>query len=60
MPARNRYNLVDDVKDSRLPLHNDEAYHHGISFQAKVSDPPPPRRQGPGAGAPGPFSWEPP
>uniref|UniRef100_A0A8C2ZKC3 Carboxyl-terminal PDZ ligand of neuronal nitric oxide synthase protein n=1 Tax=Cyclopterus lumpus TaxID=8103 RepID=A0A8C2ZKC3_CYCLU len=35
MPARNRYNLVDDVKDSRLPLHNDEAYHHGISFQAK-------------------------
>jgi len=36
MPARNRYNLVDDVKDSRLPLHNDEAYHHGISFQAKV------------------------
>ncbi|XP_061555305.1 carboxyl-terminal PDZ ligand of neuronal nitric oxide synthase protein [Phycodurus eques] len=36
MPARrNRYNLVDDVADARLPLHNDEAYQHGISFQAK-------------------------
>ncbi|XP_057675714.1 carboxyl-terminal PDZ ligand of neuronal nitric oxide synthase protein isoform X1 [Corythoichthys intestinalis] len=36
MPARrNRYNLVDDVADARLPLHNDEAYRHGISFQAK-------------------------
>ncbi|XP_013862058.1 carboxyl-terminal PDZ ligand of neuronal nitric oxide synthase protein isoform X3 [Austrofundulus limnaeus] len=35
MPARNRYNLVDDVADSRLPLHNEEAYQHGISFQAK-------------------------
>ncbi|XP_054614202.1 carboxyl-terminal PDZ ligand of neuronal nitric oxide synthase protein isoform X2 [Dunckerocampus dactyliophorus] len=36
MPVRrNRYNLVDDVADSRLPLHNEEAYQHGISFQAK-------------------------
>lgn len=35
MPARNRYNLVDDVADSRVPLHNDEAYQHGINFQAK-------------------------
>ncbi|KAM4634705.1 carboxyl-terminal PDZ ligand of neuronal nitric oxide synthase protein [Polymixia lowei] len=35
MPARNRYNLVDDVADSRVPLHNDEAYQHGIHFQAK-------------------------
>ncbi|XP_012721638.2 carboxyl-terminal PDZ ligand of neuronal nitric oxide synthase protein isoform X1 [Fundulus heteroclitus] len=35
MPARNRYNLVDDVADSRLPLHNEEAYQHGIYFQAK-------------------------
>ncbi|XP_010749242.2 carboxyl-terminal PDZ ligand of neuronal nitric oxide synthase protein isoform X1 [Larimichthys crocea] len=35
MPARNRYNLVDDVADSRVPLHNEEAYQHGISFQAK-------------------------
>lgn len=37
MPARNRYNLVDDVADSRVPLHNEEAYQHGIHFQAKVS-----------------------
>ncbi|XP_077479084.1 carboxyl-terminal PDZ ligand of neuronal nitric oxide synthase protein-like isoform X2 [Stigmatopora argus] len=36
MPTRrNRYNLVDDVGDARLPLHNDEAYRHGISFPAK-------------------------
>ncbi|MED6295122.1 Carboxyl-terminal PDZ ligand of neuronal nitric oxide synthase protein, partial [Characodon lateralis] len=35
MPVRNRYNLVDDVADSRLPLHNEEAYQHGIYFQAK-------------------------
>ncbi|XP_036384093.1 carboxyl-terminal PDZ ligand of neuronal nitric oxide synthase protein [Megalops cyprinoides] len=35
MPVRNRYNLVDDVGDSRVPLHNEEAYQHGISFQAK-------------------------
>ncbi|KAM7368778.1 hypothetical protein PAMP_013085 [Pampus punctatissimus] len=35
MPARNRYNLVDDVADSRVPLYNEEAYQHGISFQAK-------------------------
>nr|XP_046230624.1 carboxyl-terminal PDZ ligand of neuronal nitric oxide synthase protein isoform X3 [Scatophagus argus] len=35
MPARNRYNLVDDLADSRVPLHNEEAYQHGINFQAK-------------------------
>lgn len=35
MPSRNRYNLVDDVADSRVPLHNEEAYQHGINFQAK-------------------------
>lgn len=36
MYGRNRYNLVDDVADSRVPLHNEEAYQHGIHFQAKV------------------------
>ncbi|XP_041666121.1 carboxyl-terminal PDZ ligand of neuronal nitric oxide synthase protein isoform X2 [Cheilinus undulatus] len=35
MPTRNRYNLVDDLADSRIPLHNEEAYQHGIYFQAK-------------------------
>ncbi|KAG9281946.1 carboxyl-terminal PDZ ligand of neuronal nitric oxide synthase protein-like isoform X1 [Astyanax mexicanus] len=35
MPGRNRYNLVDDVADSRVPLHNDEAFQHGLHFQAK-------------------------
>lgn len=39
MPARNRYNLVDDLADSRVPLHNEEAYQHGIAFQAKVKPP---------------------
>ncbi|XP_060769384.1 carboxyl-terminal PDZ ligand of neuronal nitric oxide synthase protein isoform X2 [Neoarius graeffei] len=33
MPGR--YNLVDDATDSRVPLHNDEAFQHGIHFQAK-------------------------
>ncbi|RXM93584.1 Carboxyl-terminal PDZ ligand of neuronal nitric oxide synthase protein [Acipenser ruthenus] len=35
MPVRNRYDLVDDAGDSRVPLHNEEAYQHGINFQAK-------------------------
>ncbi|GCC34397.1 carboxyl-terminal PDZ ligand of neuronal nitric oxide synthase protein isoform X1 [Chiloscyllium punctatum] len=35
MPVRNRYNLVDDVVDSRTPLYNEEAFEHGIHFQAK-------------------------
>ncbi|XP_052448677.1 carboxyl-terminal PDZ ligand of neuronal nitric oxide synthase protein isoform X1 [Carassius gibelio] len=35
MQGRNRYNLVEDVADSRVPLHNEEAYQHGIHFQAK-------------------------
>lgn len=39
MPGRNRYNLVDDAADSRVPLHNDEAFQHGIHFQAKVKSP---------------------
>lgn len=38
MPGRNRYNLVDDAADSRVPLHNDEAFQHGIHFQAKVNE----------------------
>lgn len=39
MPVKlkNRYNLVDDAGDSRVPLHNEEAFQHGIHFQAKVS-----------------------
>ncbi|NXT41222.1 CAPON protein, partial [Pelecanoides urinatrix] len=32
---KNRYNLVDDGCDSRVPLHNEEAFQHGIHFQAK-------------------------
>ncbi|TSP36074.1 Carboxyl-terminal PDZ ligand of neuronal nitric oxide synthase protein [Bagarius yarrelli] len=35
MPSRNRYNLVDEAADSRVPLYSDEAFQHGIHFQAK-------------------------
>ncbi|KAM9069408.1 carboxyl-terminal PDZ ligand of neuronal nitric oxide synthase protein-like isoform X3 [Sarcophilus harrisii] len=35
MPVKNRYNLVDEGCDSRLPLHSEEAFQHGIQFQAK-------------------------
>ncbi|XP_022242282.1 carboxyl-terminal PDZ ligand of neuronal nitric oxide synthase protein-like, partial [Limulus polyphemus] len=36
MPSKKRYNLVnDDSFDSRIPLHNEEAFHHGITFSAK-------------------------
>lgn len=38
MPVKlkNRYNLVEDAGDSRVPLYNEEAFQHGIHFQAKV------------------------
>uniref|UniRef100_A0A8C8RJ28 Carboxyl-terminal PDZ ligand of neuronal nitric oxide synthase protein n=1 Tax=Pelusios castaneus TaxID=367368 RepID=A0A8C8RJ28_9SAUR len=35
MPVKNRYNPVDDGCDSRVPLHNEDAFQHGIHFQAK-------------------------
>lgn len=34
-PARTKYNLVDDGSDLRIPLHNEEAFQHGINFEAK-------------------------
>lgn len=37
MPAKTKYNLVDDGQDLRIPLHNEEAFQHGINFEAKVS-----------------------
>lgn len=36
MPAKTKYNLVDDGHDLRIPLHNEEAFQHGINFEAKV------------------------
>lgn len=36
MPAQG-YNLVKDEPDLRVPLHSDEAFYNGISFQAKVT-----------------------
>ncbi|TRY95801.1 hypothetical protein DNTS_008874, partial [Danionella cerebrum] len=35
MPAKTKYNLVDDGHDMRIPLHNEEAFQHGINFEAK-------------------------
>lgn len=36
MPSKKQYDLVsDDGYDSRIPLHNEEAFQHGISFTAK-------------------------
>lgn len=37
MPSKKQYNLVqNDDYDTRIPLHSDEAFQHGITFQAKV------------------------
>lgn len=35
MPSQ-PYNLVKDEPDLRVPVHSDEAFYTGISFQAKV------------------------
>lgn len=38
MPSTKQYNLVpNDEYDTRIPLHPDEAFTYGITFQAKVS-----------------------
>jgi len=39
MSARNRnYDpMSEDGYDSKIPLHNDEAFQHGIYFNAKVN-----------------------
>lgn len=37
MPSKNQYDLVqNDDYDTRIPLHSEEAFNHGIIFQAKV------------------------
>ncbi|XP_057671837.1 dystrophin-like protein 1 isoform X2 [Diorhabda carinulata] len=36
MPSKRQYDLVqNDDYDTRIPLHPEEAFHHGITFQAK-------------------------
>ncbi|XP_038047449.1 carboxyl-terminal PDZ ligand of neuronal nitric oxide synthase protein-like [Patiria miniata] len=36
MPSKkNKYNLVEDAYDTRIPLHSEEAFQHGIGFSAK-------------------------
>uniref|UniRef100_T1GJI2 Uncharacterized protein n=1 Tax=Megaselia scalaris TaxID=36166 RepID=T1GJI2_MEGSC len=29
------YDLVEDDQDLRIPIHADQAFHHGITFNAK-------------------------
>jgi len=37
MPSKRQYDLVlDDGPDSKIPLHNEDAFQHGINFHAKV------------------------
>lgn len=36
MPGKTKYNLVDDGHDLRIPMHNEEAFQHGVNFEAKV------------------------
>ncbi|XP_028329590.1 carboxyl-terminal PDZ ligand of neuronal nitric oxide synthase protein-like [Gouania willdenowi] len=35
MPGVTKYNLVDDAHDLRIPMHNEEVFHHGVCFEAK-------------------------
>eukprot|EP00064_Thunnus_orientalis_P003521 superscaffoldBa00000288_g3530 len=35
MPGVTKYNLVDDVHDLRIPMHNEEVFQHGVCFEAK-------------------------
>ncbi|XP_032701341.1 carboxyl-terminal PDZ ligand of neuronal nitric oxide synthase protein isoform X2 [Lontra canadensis] len=37
MPSKTKYNLVDDGHDLRIPLHNEDAFQHGICFEAKIT-----------------------
>lgn len=38
MPSKKQYNLVpNDEYDTRIPMHPEEAFEHGITFHAKVS-----------------------
>jgi len=34
---KGEYSKVEDLYDTRIPLHNEEAFQHGIQFKAKVS-----------------------
>lgn len=37
MPSKKQYNLVpNDEYDTRIPMHPEEAFEHGITFHAKV------------------------
>ena len=33
---RNEYDLVEEAYDSKSPVHNEDAFEHGIAFKVKV------------------------
>ena len=33
---RNDYDLVEEAYDSKSPVHNEDAFEHGITFKVKV------------------------
>ena len=33
---RNEYDLVEEAYDSKSPVHNEDAFEHGIVFRVKV------------------------
>ncbi|XP_041967755.1 carboxyl-terminal PDZ ligand of neuronal nitric oxide synthase protein isoform X2 [Alosa sapidissima] len=35
MPEKTRYNLVDDAQDLRIPMHDEDAFKHGVMFEVK-------------------------
>ncbi|KAF0762162.1 carboxyl-terminal PDZ ligand of neuronal nitric oxide synthase protein isoform X5 [Aphis craccivora] len=40
MPSKKQYNLVpNDDYDTRIPMHPEEAFEHGITFHAKITKP---------------------
>lgn len=36
MPEKTRYNLVDDVNDLRIPMHDEDTFKQGVMFEVKV------------------------
>lgn len=34
---RNEYDLVEEAYDSKSPVHNEDAFEHGIAFRVKVT-----------------------
>ena len=33
---RNEYDLVDEAHDGKIPVHNEDAFEHGLRYKVKV------------------------